>query len=145
MFPCNRCQVCPLVDRTDTFQGAIGQNGYKIRDLINCSTMRVIYMITCPKIYIGETKRPLKVRIGEHLREFNEKDPEKSLAKHFSNCHGGCTEGVRVKGIYVLTLPPRRGDFNRIFLQKEKWWIYRLKYIVSVGLNTLNLQVFLES
>lgn len=69
MFPCNKCQVCPYVDITSTFQDALGQNNYEISDLINCSTIRVIYMITCPhpKIYIGKTKRSLKNKIGEHL------------------------------------------------------------------------------
>lgn len=132
-----------------------GHKSYEIRDLINCSTSRVIYRLTCPcpKISIGNTKRPLKVRIGEQLwgikREKErdpEKDQEKPLAKHFALCHGGKTEGLRVKGIYVLKLPVRRGDFNRILLQKEKWWIYRLGSLVPLGLNTeLNLQVFLET
>lgn len=52
---------------------------------------------------------------------------------------------MRVKGIYALKLPTRRGDFDRILLQKEKRRVYRLKSLVPVGLNTeLNLQPFLE-
>lgn len=148
MFPCNKCQVCPFVDRTSVFHDVLGKNNYEIRDLINCSTKRVIYIITCPclNIYIGKTKRPLKVRIGEHLREFDEKDPEKPLAKHFVSCHRGCSVDMKVKGIYVLKLPTRRGDFDCILLQKEKWWIYELKSLTTQGLNTeLNLQVFLKS
>lgn len=129
---------------------ALAKETYEIRDLINCSTSRVIYMITCPcpKIYVGKTKRKLKVPIGEHLREINEKGkiPEKPLAKHFALCHGGSSLGMKVKGIYALKLPTRRGDFDRILLQKEKWWVYQLKSLVPVGLNTeLNLQAFLET
>lgn len=61
MFPCNKCQICPLVHRTATFSDALGREQFEIRDLINCSTTRVVYMITCPcpKIYVGKTKRPL--------------------------------------------------------------------------------------
>lgn len=79
MYACNRCQVCPYVDQTNVFTDALGQKSYEIRDLVNCSTIQVIYMITCPcpKIYFGKTKRSLRVRIGEKLREFSERDPEK--------------------------------------------------------------------
>lgn len=150
MFPCNKCQICPFVHRTSTFTDALGNEKYEIWDLINCSTSRVIYMITCPcpKIYVGKTKRTLKVRIGEQLREINDKEkaPEKPLAKHFASHHGRSSTEMQVKGIYVLKLPTRRGDFDRILLQKEKWWVNRLKSLVPLGLNTeLNLQAFLET
>lgn len=88
MFPCNKCQICLYVHRTSTFKDAHGNETYEIRDLINCSTSRVIYKITCPcpKIYVGKTKRQLRVRIGEHLGEIKDKSkiPEKPLAKHFA-------------------------------------------------------------
>lgn len=150
MFPCNRCQICPFVQRTSTFKDAYDKETYEIHDLINRSTSRLIYMITCPcpKIYIGKTKRQLKVRIGERLREINDKTkiPEKPLAKHFAQYHSGSSRGMKVKGIYALKLPPRRGDFDRILQQKEKWWVYRLKSLRPVGLNTeLNLQPFLPT
>lgn len=149
MFPCNKCQICPYVDRTSTFTDAHGQGSYEIRNLINCSSTRVIYVITCPcpKIYVGKTKWSLKIRIGEHLREINDKEklPDKPLAKHFAQCHDRSSRGLTVKGIYALKLPNRRGDFDRILLPKEKWSVYRLKSLVPFGLNTeLNLQVFLD-
>lgn len=70
MFPCNRCQICPFVDRTPTFGDARGERIFEIQDLINCFTSKVIYMLTCPcpKMYIGKTKRASKTRIGEHIR-----------------------------------------------------------------------------
>lgn len=131
-----------------TFTDARGNGTFDIKNLINCSTSRVIYIITCPcpKIYIGKTKRPLKVRIGEHLRKINEKEkiPEKPLAKHFAQFHGRSSKGLTVKGIYVLKLP--NSNFDQILLQKEKWWVYRLKSLAPIGLNTeLNLQVFLDT
>lgn len=99
-------------------------------------------------MYVGKTKRPLKVQIGEHLREINDKGtiPEKPLDKHFALCHGVSSLVMKIKGIFALKLLIRRGDLDRILLQKEKWWIYRLKSLVLVGLNTeLNLHVFLET
>lgn len=34
MFPCNKRQICPFVDRTETFMDALNQEGLEIRDLI---------------------------------------------------------------------------------------------------------------
>lgn len=49
MFPCNKCQISSFVDRTDTFLDTKRQmTTYEVKDLINCSTARVIYMFTCP-------------------------------------------------------------------------------------------------
>lgn len=48
MFLCTKCQICPFVERTDTFRDAKGEKEYEIRELINCSTSKVVYMITCP-------------------------------------------------------------------------------------------------
>lgn len=155
MFPCTKCQICPFVDRTDVFKDAMGQKEYEIRDLINCSTTKVVYMITCPcpKIYIGKTKRALKIRMGEHLRDIKrewvverrEKREKRLVAKHFVQYHHGKTDELKVKGIYTLKLPARRGDFNRILLQKDKWWIYTLKSLEPLGMNTeQSMQSFLD-
>lgn len=75
MFP---CEQCPHVDRSDTFRDALGEREFQIKDLINCLSTRVIYMIMCPcrKMYIEKTKRPLKIRIGEHMREIKATDPK---------------------------------------------------------------------
>lgn len=87
MYPCTKFQICPFVDRTNVFKDGKGQNEYEISDLINCSTTRVIYMITCPcpKMYIGKTKRPLKVRIGEHLRHIRKekRETQKKIRKNW--------------------------------------------------------------
>lgn len=104
---------------------------FRIKNFINCATSRIIYMLECPckKYYIGKTKRQLRIHIGEHLRSIknigNEETKKKKedlslLALHFADFHGGSTAGIKVKGIYALNFPPRRGDFDTILLQKEK-------------------------
>lgn len=56
MYPCGRCHICKYVDRTDMFASSDGHKQFK--NFINCSTTRVIYMLTCPcgLIYVGKTK-----------------------------------------------------------------------------------------
>lgn len=92
--------------------GSENRKQYRIKDLINCAATGVDYMLTCPcnKFDIGKTKRQLCVRIGEHIREMKEKEPEQPLEKHFQKVHGGCCEGMKVKGIYTLNLPPKMVD-----------------------------------
>lgn len=143
---CFLCQIFPFVDRTASFMDSENKKQYKIKDLINCSSIKVIYMLTCPcnKFYIGKTKRQLCVRIGENMREMKDKESEKPLAKHFQKVHRGSYEGLKIKGICALKLPPRRRDFDEVLL-KEKWWIFKLGALIPQGLNTkLNCQVFLE-
>lgn len=148
MFPCGHCQVCPYVHRTTTFSDSQNKKRFEIRSLINCAPMRVIYMLTCPckKIYIGKTKRQFRIRLGEHMREILEKNPDKPLARHFAQYHWGKLSDMQVKGIYALNISSRRGDFDQIFQQKEKRWIFRLGSLVPSSLNTeLNLQPFLAT
>lgn len=67
------------------------------------------------------------------------------LAIHFADFHGGSRAGIRIKRIYILNLPSRRGDFDTILLQKEKMWIFKLKTLTPLGLNTeCSFQPFLE-
>lgn len=104
-------------------------------------------MLTCPcnKIYIGKTKLQLLVRIGEHISSIKKKDDARLNPLHFAKFHNGDPKGLTVKGIYVLNLPPRRGDFDTILLQKEKMWTYYLDSLVPKELNTeCSLQPFLE-
>lgn len=107
----------------------------------------VIYMLTypCGLIYVGKTKRQLKVRVGEHVQRIIKKDDECPLSLHFLKVHGGEPKGLKCKGIYRLNLPPTRGDFDRILYQKEKMWIFNLNSMQPFGLNNeCNLSVFLE-
>lgn len=86
------------------------------------------------------------VRIDKLIRNIKKKDDESPLPIHFAEHHDGKPHGLVVKGIFVLNLPLRRGDFNTILLKKEKNWIFKLGTLAPYGLNTeCNLQIFLES
>lgn len=147
MFQCGRCHICKFVDRTDMFANSDGTKQFNIHHFINCRSMRVIYMLTCPcgLIYVGKTKRQLRVRVGEHVQSILNKDDDRPLSLHFLEKHDGDPSGLKCKGIYKLNLPPRRGDFDKMLYQKEKMWIFMLKSMQPGGLNNeCNLSVFLE-
>lgn len=147
MHACEHCSICRYVHQTDVFANPCGGKNYNIKQFINCSTTQVIYMLTCPcnQIYIGKTKRQLRIRIGEHIGSIKKKDDDRPIPLHFARLYNGDPKGLMVQGIYVLNLPPRRGGFDTILLQKEKMWTYYLDSMVPKGLNTeCSLQPFLE-
>lgn len=115
---------------------------------INCSTTRMVYMLTCPcgKAYIGKINRQLKIRIGKHIGSLRKKDDECSLALHFLQFCDSNPNGLKIKGIYALNLPLRRWDFDTILELKEKMVIFRLGTLMPNGLYTeCNLAAFLET
>lgn len=127
MYACSHCQILKFVDRSAVFSDADRSVEFQIKNFINCSTSRVIYTLECPckKYYIGKTKRQLQICISEHIRSIKNVNKEESkkkkeavtpLAAHFADFHGGRLDGLNVKDIYTLNLPPRRGDCNTIFL-----------------------------
>ncbi|XP_056425064.1 uncharacterized protein LOC130366758 [Hyla sarda] len=69
--PCGQCVACPNVERSTTFTDSSGNQTCKITYQITRSTRFVIYyaICSCPKIYIGFTTRPVKIRVREHVRD----------------------------------------------------------------------------
>lgn len=137
MFPYRHCQVA-------TFHDSKMKQSFQIRDLINCTTIELFtcYHVPVKKSISGKpkTKRQLRISLMEHMREIAEKNSEKPLARHFTLFHNGSLEGM---SIYSINLPPRRGDFDQILLQKEKWWIFRLSTLRPKQL--IEFPAFLET
>ena len=73
-FRCNRrrCKTCRFIKEGTTSYTFFATNEQKgIRHHITCSSSNLVYMIQCTKCriqYIGETKRRLSDRFGEHRR-----------------------------------------------------------------------------
>ena len=59
-----------------------------------CTTKNVVYRISCtlckdrPAIYIGESKRPIRLRFNEHVRNMLNASPDTPLGDHFREAHG---------------------------------------------------------
>ena len=74
--PCGHslCCTCEHTNPSDAISGP--KNTFHIQHHFTCSSVCVIYSITCTKcstLYIGETCRQLNTRFGEHLRSVEEK------------------------------------------------------------------------
>ena len=108
---------------------------WKITSPINCNTRNVIYKIYCSKCprwvgYIGETKRQLRVRIGEHRGSITRK-VNNSVGRHFHKGHGKKPEAyLRVVGIEKVR--PEKNDLLR--KTRESRWI-NLYHSTRFGAN----------
>ena len=86
--------TCEHTNPSDAISGP--KNTFHIQHHFTCSSVCVIYSITCTKcstLYIGETCRQLSTRFGEHLRSVEEKkhlshecqdDDDINVAIHFN-------------------------------------------------------------
>ena len=57
-----------------------------------CHTKNTVYMVTCnlcsnTPAYIGETKRCVRLRFNEHIRDARNKSKNTPLGEHFTQCH----------------------------------------------------------
>ena len=69
--PCNniRCNTCKHLNCSATFTSSITNQSYPIRYTATCSSLNLIYLITCTKCkkqYVGLTTKQLNVRINHH-------------------------------------------------------------------------------
>lgn len=99
--------------------------------------MYLIYCVACNLQYVECTTRALRTRIGKHYC-----DTVDLNAKHISNvslnfreCHAGDLSLCRFTGIEKLTPMPRGEDKFRKMLNREAWWIFRLKTRVPPGVK----------
>ena len=144
--PCGRCVHCSNTMNTKVFYHPQSGQEYKIRDFINCNTTHVIYMLKCPcgKVYVGQTKRNLKVRIAEHKAAIRNGNMEYAIARHYKERNHGSTASLKFMGIEKVTMPPRGGDMKKLLLQREAYWIFTLNSVEPHGLNeSLELNSFL--
>ena len=82
----------------------------------------------CSHIYIGETGRKLRSRIGEHLRSVRNNTPGFPVAQHFNSADHSITD-VQVRGMRLCR------DSNILRKQLETRLIFQLGTVQPDGLN----------
>ena len=97
---------------------------------IHSATKNVVYCITCTKcgkLYIGETKRMLRERFREHLRDIRISNMTSPVAQHFTS-RGHSTEDITVCCLLICSTDTQRK-------QMEMRIIDRLGTLDPLGLN----------
>lgn len=136
----SNCQVCKnllFCDLNSLFQlNLIKQENNKFFNYYsNCNTNNIIYIIICSHCsikYIGQTKRTLRERMGEHYRDIkNNKTPSNQLDKiteHFN------TKSCNIKHCMSAIIESDIID-DHIRRLKEALYIERLNTLTPDGMN----------
>lgn len=85
-YQCGHCSVClNVLPVRKVFIHPITQKRFYIDDFSNCDTTHVIYIIQCPcsLLYVGKTKRNIRVRIIEHKSCIRRRVIDKPLVQHW--------------------------------------------------------------
>ncbi|XP_068113208.1 uncharacterized protein [Hyperolius riggenbachi] len=142
--PCGHCSICDLMPPTKFIINHRDDKRVYLQDFINCQTPWVIYMLECicGKRYVGQTQKPLKIRIQKHRstiklapRDNLEGKLLTTVAAHSLLCTPGNMDRWRVYGVKKLFLNNRGGNHTIKLLQLELQWIHRLGTRCPTGLN----------
>ena len=107
---------------------------FRARVMANCNTSNIMYLIEfrkCRKQYVGETEKPLYLRINGHTcrSDYDRQLSDKPVAEHF-NTIGHSFDGMTVIVIeQLLVANSIRGR------QRVSHWIYTLWTMTPDGLN----------
>ena len=133
-----RCKYCEIVKGQKTFTSTV--TGEKITTVpeITCMTRNVIYIIDCTlckKLYVGETKRPIRKRTYEHFRDISKRDVEmKPIARHFCKPRHS-SKHVRMGVIEVIKGDPTLDSVQKYRKDRELEYIYQLRSLEPFVIN----------
>ena len=125
-----RCHTCEFITPLTEIQGP--KSSFTIHDHFTCMSENLVYCISCRRcshIYIGETGRSLRSRIGEHLRSVRNNTRGFPVAQHFNSAGHGSITYFQVRGMRWC-----RGS-NILRKQLEMRLIFQLGTVQPDGLN----------
>ena len=140
-YQCRRCRVCSLNScrsrRTIRFESTTTRKEHPIKPFITCETTGVVYLIQCPcgLQYVGRTKRPLRVRLNEHITNILNGYDKHSVSKHYLLKHNRDPSNTLFLGIDKFKPNWRGSALVREISKLEMAWIHRLKCYTPHGLN----------
>ena len=131
------CKFCPLLDKSGKIISHYGKE-FTTKHNITCNSTNVIYCIECQKCckrYVGQTKRSIKKRLGEHLSSIK-KQKDNAVGDHFKNCK--CKPDKSDLKIFILDFifqHPKSDRASQLRNTIEYNWIHRLKTMAPAGMN----------
>ena len=90
MKKCNqvRCEACPYIKEGKVVKSTYNQTQVKINSALSCNSTNVVYGLfcnkqNCKKLYIGQTKRPIRERLSEYKTSVRTKN-KNVIGTHFN-------------------------------------------------------------
>ena len=128
------CGTCPFVTEGNRVKSQVTGELFDINYASDCNTQNLVYCIVCTKCkqnYIGETKRPLRVRCGDHLGYVRNQKLNESTGYHFN------LPGHNITMIQITVLEKIWSSSDALRKERETMYInkFESKYL---GLNRKN-------
>ncbi|OCT87357.1 hypothetical protein XELAEV_18021057mg, partial [Xenopus laevis] len=135
-YPCLSCKHCNSCIKGDSIYHPHKGTIFKIKGYYTCLSTFVVYAIKCPcgLMYIGQTTRQAKERIGEHKSDIKRKILQNPVAGHFIEA-GHFVSQLRFQILQQIPRPRRGGDRVKQLLKCEANWIRKLGTLMPGGLN----------
>ena len=143
-----KCDYCNRLLRLDRVKDSEKKQTFRTINVpphkeITCELSNVIYCISCKKcsmMYVGETLRPLRARLTEHLRDIRSKVKSAKVtpvSTHFK------TMGHQVGHLKVIILEHIKynNDEDQAKLlrkRRERFWMWKLKSLSPLGINHMD-------
>ncbi|OCT92490.1 hypothetical protein XELAEV_18015546mg [Xenopus laevis] len=92
-YACLSCNCCSSIIKGDAMRHPTQGTPVKLKHYATCDTSSVVYLLKCPSglVYIGQTKRPIKTRIKEHMgniRNFKKGTAtDTTVSRHFNSAY----------------------------------------------------------
>ena len=107
---------------------------------VSCRSSNLIYCLTCRKCgmqYVGQTKRRLSKRLCEHLKDIDDDNRDRIVARHYNQRDHSGTRDVTVHVLEFVKKAPESEAALKIRLRVEERWIHLLRCPIPSGLNIM--------
>lgn len=110
---------------------------FKPSHFVNCQTCRVVYLMVCEcgAYYIGKTKQVFWRHISQHVFSMQIGNRHLPIDRHAVLENNYKVPKISFTALDRVHIPDRGGDWNKILLQLEQRWIFRLQATSFPGLN----------
>jgi hypothetical protein len=117
----------------------------QLKHKTTCQTTSVIYVIACKSCnirYVGQTTRPVHERLISHRSDINNNSKTTLVSEHFNNDICGGIDSLTITPVEIVPIKspgeiiPMKELLAR--LEREQFWINKLKTIAPHGLNKQN-------
>ncbi len=146
-----RCDYCPKIDTSGKILCSKTKGTYKGPKDGTCGNNNLVYLVTCQrcqKQYVGETHRTLKERFYEHFYDCKhlsnplnappsmQGKKSSGILKHFS-VKPHCVNDVKIQPLEHIRKAPHVASTKKYRKTRELYWIYQLRTLEPMGLNTM--------
>ena len=149
-LPCKRCLAFLRTKRPNEkrkFVSTSTGDAHKIKEFICCNTEGAVYALecSCGLQYIGRTKRLLRIRIKEHVKNILKGFDNHGVSRHFATHHNKDPSHLKFWGIEPYVRHWRGSHKVRTLSQLESRWIFILDTFAPRSLNIdFDLNCFLS-